>query len=103
MKISRIAAKVMVRLLLFLVLLALVPFFTGNTMNQQLHEIYIMTNNKWILIFPILLLIGFITLLITCTVQKYTKPDINWLLVLNSVMLIAYGISIYIRLSHLIK
>lgn len=103
MKISRIAAKVMVRLSLFLVLLALVPLFTGSTINQQLHDIYIRTNNQWILVFPILLIIGFITFLITCTVQKYTKPDMNWLLVLNSVMLIAYGISIYIRLSHLIR
>jgi len=103
MKTSRIAAKVAVRLILFLILLALVPTFTNNTLNAQLHNIYITANNKWIFIYPILLLIGFITLLILCTTNKYSKVDLNWLLVLNTFILILYGTVVFIRVSHLIK
>lgn len=103
MKTSRIAAKVVVRLFFFLILLALVPVFNGNSLDKQLHDTYIMTNNRWILAYPILLISGFIALLVICTIKKYTKPDLNWLLVLNTLMLIAYGISVFIRISHLIK
>jgi hypothetical protein len=103
MKASQIAAKVVVRLFLFLVLLALVPVFTGTSIDKQLQGIYVITNNKWILAYPILLILGFITLLIICTIKKYSKPDLNWLLVINTLMLIAYGITVIIRISHLIK
>lgn len=103
MKTSQIAAKVAVRLFLFLILLALVPVFTGGNIDKQLQNIYITTNHRWILAYPILLILGFVTLFVMCTIKKYTKPDLNWLLVLNTLMLIAYGVSVYIRLSHLIK
>jgi cytochrome c biogenesis protein CcdA len=103
MKTSRIAAKVIVRLFLFLILLALVPLFTGGTVDKQLQNIYLTTNNKWAFVYPILLILGFIALLVVCTIKKYTKPDLNWLLVLNTTILIIYGIMFYIRLSHLIK
>jgi cytochrome c biogenesis protein CcdA len=103
MKASQIAAKVSVRLFLFLILLALVPVFTGTSVDKQLQGIYLITNNKWVLAFPILLIAGFVTLLIICTIKKYTKPDLNWLLVVNTVMLIAYGITVFIRVSHFIK
>jgi hypothetical protein len=102
MRSSQIAAKVVVRLFFFLILLALVPLFTGGQIDKQLHNTYIMTNNKLALISPILLMLGFIALLVICTIQKYAKPDINWLLVLNTVILIIYGITVYVRISHLI-
>ncbi|MEO6521467.1 MAG: hypothetical protein ABIN91_07315 [Mucilaginibacter sp.] len=103
MKASQIAAKVVVRLFLFLILLALVPVFTGSSIDKQLQGIYLTTNNKWVLVYPILLILGFITLLIICTIKKYSKPDLNWLLVVNTVVLIVYGITVFIRISHLIK
>jgi hypothetical protein len=103
MKISSIAAKVAVRLFLFLILLALLPLFTGHTLDAQLQNIYITTNNKWVLVCPILLILGFIALLVLCTIKKYTKPDLNWLLVLNTVILIVYGAAVYIRIYHLIN
>jgi cation transport ATPase len=102
-KASQIAAKAIVRIFLFLILLALVPVFSGDSFNKQLNNIYFATNNKWILAYPVLLILGFIALLVTCTVKKYTKPDLNWLLVINTVMLIVYGITVFIRISHLIK
>jgi len=103
MKISQIAAKIVVRLFLFLILLALVPVFTGSGIDKQLQGIYLMTNNKWVLVYPIILILGFIGLLIICTIKKYSKPDLNWLLVVNTVILIVYGITVFIRVSHLIK
>ena len=103
MKTSRIAAKVAVRLFLFLILLALVPFFTGNTTDTQLQNIYITASNKWVFAYPILLALGFIALLVLCTIKKYTKPDLNWLLVLNTLMLIVYGATVFVRILHIIK
>jgi hypothetical protein len=101
MKSSQLVAKVVVRLFLFLLLLALVPFFTGDT--SKLQHIYFTGQNKWVLVFPGLLAAGFITLFILCTIKKYSKPDLNWLLVLNTLVLMAYGITLYIRIYQLIK
>jgi len=53
------------------------------------------------MIFPIILIVGFVSLLIICTKKKYSEPDLNWLLVLNTVILIFYGIAIYIRVYHM--
>jgi len=53
------------------------------------------------MIFPAILILGFISLLIICTLKKYQEADLNWLLVLNTLILIAYGIAIYIRIYHM--
>jgi hypothetical protein len=102
MKANQIAAKAAARLVLFAILMALVPFLSGG-MDKQLQGIFIMTNNKWLLIPPITIILGFVTLLTLCTVKKYREADLNWLLVLNSVILLAYGIVVFIRIQHLIK
>eukprot|EP01037_Dinobryon_pediforme_P003762 gene3762-3808_t len=77
-----------------------IPFIQGD--QTKLQHIYLTFHHKWEMIFPAILIIGFIALLITCAVKKYEEPDLNWLLVLNSVILIAYGIAIFIRISHMI-
>jgi len=95
MKISQIAAKAVVRVFLFMLLLATVPFLQGD--NAKLQNFNFIIHQPWKLIFPILLIAGFVTLLITCTLKKYKAIDLNWLLVINTLVLIAYGVAIFIR------
>jgi cytochrome bd-type quinol oxidase subunit 2 len=101
MKASQIAAKIVVRLFLLLLIFASLPFFTGDT--SKLNHVYFTVHNWWILIPPALLILGFITLLIICAKNKYTKTDLNWLLVLNTVILIAYGVTLFIKIYQMVK
>jgi len=101
MKISQIAAKIVVRLFFILLLIALVPFFKGDT--EKLQHLYLMPKNPWTLAFPILLILGFIALLVICSIKKYSKQDLNWLLVLNTLVLLAYAITLYVSIYQLIK
>lgn len=100
MKVSRITARIMVGLFFALVFAALVPFFTGHT--TALEHVYLDVGNKWALVPPLLLLTAFVVLLILCTVSKYKHADLNWLLVLNIVILIVYGLAVYIRIRQII-
>jgi len=95
MKTSQIVAKVVVRLFFFLLLIALVPYFTGD--NAKLQNFNFVIRHKWTLIFPAIILGGFISLLVLCTVKKYKEVDLNWLLVINTLVLIAYGMAICIK------
>jgi len=95
MKTSQIAAKAVVRLFFFLLLIALVPYFAGN--NAKLQNFNFVIRHKWTMIFPAILLGGFIGLLVLCTVKKYKEIDLNWLLVVNTLVLIAYGMAIFIK------
>ena len=101
MKISQIAAKIVVRIFFILLLIALVPFIKGDA--AKLQHLYLMPNNVLTLAFPILLILGFIFLLVVCAIKKYSKQDLNWLLVINTVVLIAYAVTLYIRIFQLIK
>jgi len=101
LKASQIAAKVVTRLFFILVLIALVPFMQGD--DKKLQSLYFTTTHKWIFAFPIILIVGFISLLVICAVKKYKEVDLNWLLVLNTVILLAYGVTLYIRVWHLVK
>jgi hypothetical protein len=101
MKTSQIAAKVVTRLFFFLLLIALVPFIQGDT--SKLQHLYLAPKQAWTLIFPVLLILGFIALLVICSVKKFSKTDLNWLLVLNTVILIIYAITLYIHIYQLIK
>jgi hypothetical protein len=101
MKTSQIAAKIATRLFLILLLLAMIPFLQGDT--SKLQHLYLTPKHIWTLAFPILLILGFIALLIICSLKKFAKTDLNWLLVLNTVVLIAYAVTLYIRIYQLIK
>jgi phosphoglycerol transferase MdoB-like AlkP superfamily enzyme len=100
MKTSQIAAKAVTRI--FFVLLLLAAFTLYQNGNKFSH-LYLIGNNKWTLVFPALLLVGFAALFITCAKQKYTKSDWNWLLVLNTVVLLIYCATLYTRITDLIK
>ncbi len=95
MKASQIAAKTVVRIFLLLLLISTIPFLQGD--NAKLQNFNFIIHQKWTLIFPVLLILAFIGLLITCTIKKYKVADLNWLLVVNTVVLIAYGIAVFIK------
>lgn len=100
MKVNRIVTKIVVRLFFLLLLIALVPpFLLGD--QTKLQHIYLSFRHKWEMIFPAILILGFVSLLIICAVKKYKEQDLNWLLVLNTVILMAYGVAIYIRIYHM--
>jgi Na+-driven multidrug efflux pump len=101
MKASQIAAKVIVRLFFILLLIAVVPFMQGD--DHKLQNLYFTTTHKWIFIFPCILILGFISLLVICTIKKYRELDLNLLLILNTLILLAYGVTLYIRVWHLVK
>jgi len=101
LKASQITAKVIVRLFFILLLVSLAPFMEGD--NHKLKNLYFTTHHTWIFIFPCVLIIGFISLLVTCTLKKYKEMDLNWLLVLNTAILLTYSITLYIRIWHLVK
>ena len=100
MKTSQIAAKAVTRIFFVLILLGA---FTLYQDGNKLSHLYFVGNNKWTLIFPALLLIGFAALFITCVKQKYTKSDWNWLLVLNTVVLLIYCATLYTRITDFVK
>ena len=101
MKTSQIAAKIVTRLFFFLLLIALVPFIQGDT--SKLQHLYLNPKNVWTLAFPIILILGFIALLVICSIKKFRETDLNWVLVVNTVVLMAYGIALYVHIYHLIK
>ncbi|WP_374951643.1 hypothetical protein [Mucilaginibacter sp.] len=101
MKVSQIAAKAIVRVFFVLLLMALIPFVKGD--DTHLSHLYLMPKNMWTLAFPILLIIGFVALLVICSLKKYQKADLNWLLVLNTFILMAYAATLYFRIYQLTR
>lgn len=101
MKTSQIAAKAVVRIFLLLLLVATIPVLQGD--NTKLQNFNFTIHRPWTLIFPSILILGFVGLLITCTIKKYKVVDLNWLLVVNTLVLIAYGIAIFIKVYHAVS
>ena len=95
LKVSRIAAKTSLRLFVILILAACVPFLQNNA---KLNHMTFIVHSKWTFISPAVLLIAFVVLLILCLRNRYSKADINWLFTLDSVLLIVYGITLYLHL-----
>ena len=92
MKISQIAEKAVVRVFLLLLLISTIPFLEGN--NPKLQNFQFVVHQKWTLVFPSILIVGFVTLLVLCTIKKYKQVDLNWLLVVNTLVLLAYFLTI---------
>ena len=101
MKTSRLVAKIVTRLFFLLLLFAIIPLFQAD--SSKLQHLYFVTTHKWVWIFPCILVGAFVILFVGCTVQKYTKPDWNCLLVINTTVLMAYSATLYIRILNLIK
>jgi hypothetical protein len=100
MKVSPIVTKIVVRVFFVLLFFALVPFFVGD--QTPLKHIYFSFHHWWELIFPAIIIVSFIILVITCAVKRYKQPDLNWLLVVNTIVLAAYGVALFIRVAHLL-
>jgi hypothetical protein len=97
MKLSKFFAKLMLRLVFILLLAAAVGVTQNQGKLQQLGSINLL---QWQLIFPVLLMAGFVGLLITCALKKFNVIDLNWLLVVNSLMLIIYGMAVFIKIAY---
>lgn len=99
MKVNQVITKAVVRIFFILQLAALVPFITGD--QSAFQHIYLSFHHWWELIFPVVIILSFIILLVVCVARKYKAPELNWLLVVNTVVLAAYGIAIFIRIAHM--
>lgn len=99
MKISTILAKAISRLFLLLIVLAVVPLFQVDSSKWQ--HLYIVTKSRWLFIFPVILILGFVYFFIRCTINKYKEPDSNWLLIVNTVVLMAYCATLFVRIYEL--
>ena len=100
--ISQIAAKASARLFMLLLALAIVPLWLDPEITQRLETTYLYIPNKWFLLFPALLLIGFLVLYMYAASKKFKHPDFNWLLTLNSAILIIYLVLLYTRFVNLL-
>jgi hypothetical protein len=99
-KISKTAAKTAVRMFVIILFMGVLPLVAGNDQgwNERIANAHLVITNKWTLVFPAILLIGFLWLAILCKKNKYLQTDINWLLVLNAIILITYLVMLYSRI-----
>jgi uncharacterized membrane protein len=96
---SGIIAKSVARLFLLLLLMAVIPLFQVDSTKFQ--HLYIVSKSKWLFVFPVILVGGFIYFFIRCTINKYKEPDFNWLLVVNTLVLAAYSATIFLKIYEL--
>ncbi|MDB5025481.1 MAG: hypothetical protein JWP78_3236 [Mucilaginibacter sp.] len=99
MKTSSIIARAVSRLFLLFILLAVIFLFQGDSSNLQ--HLYIVTKSRWLFVFPVILIGGFIFFFIRCTLKKYKEADSNWLLIINTLVLMAYCATLFIRIYEL--
>jgi hypothetical protein len=99
MKTSAIIAKAVSRLFLLLLLLAIIPLFQAD--SNKLQHLYIVTQSKWLFVFPVVLIGGFVYFFIRCTMNKYKETDSNWLLIINTLVLMAYCATLFFRVYEL--
>lgn len=100
--ISQFSAKLLVRLFILLLLFAFAPVVLEQEATRSYSETFVYIENKWALVFPALLFASFLVLLILTLRHKYQKTDLNWMLSLNTALLIIYIIMVYIRLFPVI-
>jgi len=100
--ISQFAAKLLVRLFILLLLFAFAPAVLDQQTTRSYRETLVYIENKWALIFPGLLFMSFLVLLILSLRYKYRKTDLNWMLSLNTTLLIVYVIMLYVRIYPII-
>ena len=99
MKASRFLTKIIVRVFFVLVFFALVPVFMGD--QQKFKNVNLTFRHKWETVFPLILISCFIGLLLTAAYRKFNDLEINWLLILNTVILTIYGVALFFRIAHM--
>jgi uncharacterized transporter YbjL len=97
MKLSKFFAKLMVRMFFILILAAGVGIWQGGDKLKHLGYINLL---QWRMIFPALLISGFIALVIAASIKKYNNMELNWLLVVNTLMLIIYAMAIFMKVAY---
>jgi hypothetical protein len=97
MKLSKFFAKLMVRMFFILILAAGVGIWQGGDKLKHLGYINLL---QWRMIFPALLIGGFIGLLLAASIKKYNNMELNWLLVVNTLMLIIYAMAIFMKVAY---
>jgi hypothetical protein len=100
MRVSKFVTKIVLRIFIILLVAAAVPLFQGDQSKWQ--HIYLTFHYSWQLIFPVIIVISFLFLLIACGRKKFNEPEMNWLLVVNTVVLLAYVIAIFIKVMHMV-
>lgn len=100
MKVSKFVTKIVLRIFVILLVAAMVPFFQGD--HSKLQHIYLSFHYSWQLVFPAIIIISFLFLLVTCGIKKFNEPEMNWLLVINTIVLLAYIIAIFIKVIHMV-
>jgi hypothetical protein len=100
MKVSKLVTKIVLRV--FFILLAVAAFVFFQADKGKFDHIYFGFAHWWQMVFPAIIIVSFIILVITCTIKRYNEPQLNWLLVVNTVVLIAYGFAIFIKVSHMV-
>ncbi|MBS7564010.1 hypothetical protein KHS38_06295 [Mucilaginibacter sp. Bleaf8] len=96
---SAIIAKLLVRIFFLFLVAAMFGIVKYQDKLKVLGSIRL---DQWRLIFPALLIIGFIVLLVLASIKKYKVGDINLLLIVNTIMLLIYGLAIFIRVAALV-
>lgn len=99
MRVNQFVTKAVVRVFFILLLAALVPFIAGD--QTAFQHIYLSFHHWWELVFPAIIIVSFVILLIACAARKYKVPELNWLLVVNTIVLVAYGVAIFIRVARM--
>lgn len=93
------AAKTAIKVFIIILFFGLLPFIAGHQpWDARVETTHLVIPNKWTLIFPAILFLGFLSLLIICMRKKYQVPDFNWLLVLNTLILLTYLVLLYSRI-----
>ena len=99
---SKFVSKLLVRLFILLLAAGIVPMFPDKQIAAKMEATYVYIENKWVFIFPLILFLSFLTLLILTGRTKHQKTDLNWMLALNTLLLIIYVIMLFIRLAPVI-
>ncbi len=104
LKTSQIVAKSIVRVFVLMVMLAAASYFLAPAGTvAKMHTTYFVVHNKFTLVSPAILVMAFIGLFILCVRTKYKEIEFNWLLVLSTVILMAYFVMLYVRVLQLLK
>ena len=100
MRVSKLITKIIIRIFFILLLAVAFLFFSGDQAKYQ--HIYFSFTHKWQMVFPAIIVLSFLVLFVACARKRYNEPEMNWLLVVNTVVLLAYGIAVFIKVSSLV-
>src|SRR5690606_4639215 len=95
--ISKIVAKAVVRIVVLLIALPVIAYFTSPPIMAQ----RVSFPNLWAVAAPLLLLLTFVVLLTLVLRHKYGKIEYNWLLTLSGLFVCLYLVLFYVKVLHI--